>query len=71
MLSRREQEVLAWLARGRSAKAISRILGISQRTVEVHSASIVEKLGARNRLHAVAIAVHAGMAAPYDAADAC
>jgi DNA-binding CsgD family transcriptional regulator len=40
-------------------------LGISPRTVSVHSASITRKLRAKNRSHAVAIAVRAEGAAPH------
>jgi FixJ family two-component response regulator len=47
-LSRREQEVLTSLAAGASNKEAARQLGISPRTVEVHRARIMEKLGAKN-----------------------
>ena len=63
-LSPRERQVLGLIARGRSAKGIGLILKISPRTVSVHSASIIRKLGAENRLQAVAIAVRAGLLAP-------
>jgi len=63
-LSPRERQVLGLIARGKSAKGIGLILKISPRTVNVHSASIIRKLGAENRLQAVAIAVRAGLLAP-------
>jgi len=66
-LSVREREVLALLAQGGTAKSVSQRLGISPRTVEVHAASIVVKLRARNRMHAVAIAVYVGTIVPYEA----
>jgi FixJ family two-component response regulator len=47
-LSRREQEVLTCLMGGASNKEAARQLGISFRTVEVHRARIMEKLGAKN-----------------------
>jgi DNA-binding CsgD family transcriptional regulator len=36
---------------------------ISPRTVNLHAASIIRKLGAENRVHAVAIAVRGGFLA--------
>jgi FixJ family two-component response regulator len=48
LLTRRECEVLARVAAGASNKEAGRHLGISSRTVEVHRARIMEKLGARN-----------------------
>jgi two-component system, LuxR family, response regulator FixJ len=48
MLTPREREVLREIATGASSKEAGRILGISPRTVEVHRARIMDKLGARN-----------------------
>jgi hypothetical protein len=48
LLSPREREVVGYLTRGLHAKEIGEQLGISHRTVEVHKAHIMEKLGARN-----------------------
>jgi two-component system response regulator FixJ len=47
-LSAREMEVLDQIIQGASSKEAGRHLGISPRTVEVHRARIMEKLGARN-----------------------
>jgi FixJ family two-component response regulator len=47
-LTSREREVLDRVAEGMHAKEIALALGISSRTVEVHKASIMEKVGARN-----------------------
>jgi two-component system, LuxR family, response regulator FixJ len=47
-LTAREREVLARIAQGASNKEAGRELGISPRTVEVHRAHIMEKLGAKN-----------------------
>ncbi len=63
-LSAREKEILSLFARGGSAKAIAFALGVSHRTVEAHSARIVAELAAENRMHAVAIAVGAGVVSP-------
>lgn len=47
-LSPREREVLQLVANGQSNKQCGKELGISSRTVEVHRAHVMEKLGARN-----------------------
>ncbi|GAB1717571.1 MAG: two component transcriptional regulator, LuxR family [Nitrobacter sp.] len=48
LLTCREREVLSQVARGASNKEAGRRLGISPRTVEVHRARIMDKLGAKN-----------------------
>ncbi len=47
-LTGRERDVLGLLAYGASNKEAGRRLGISPRTIEVHRARIMDKLGARN-----------------------
>jgi FixJ family two-component response regulator len=47
-LTPREREVLRLIAGGASNKEAGRELSISPRTVEVHRARVMEKLGARN-----------------------
>ena len=47
-LTSREREVLQLIAQGQSNKEAGRELGISPRTVEVHRARVMQKLGARN-----------------------
>ncbi len=47
-LTPREREVLQLITNGQSNKEAGRDLGISPRTVEVHRARVMEKLGARN-----------------------
>ncbi|KZM51419.1 response regulator [Labrenzia sp. OB1] len=55
VLTRRELEVLKEITNGASNKEAGRTLGISPRTVEVHRARIMEKLGARNAADLVRI----------------
>jgi len=56
-LTPREREVLLWLKCGRNTPEIATILQISGRTVKFHIGNIIDKLGAENRLHALAIAI--------------
>ncbi len=56
-LTARELEVLKWLKEGKGNYEISRILQISQRTVNYHANNIRQKLNAMNRTHAVVIAL--------------
>ena len=58
-LSMRETEVLEYLSDGRSNKEIARVLGISPRTVEVHRANMMIKLGATHPASAVRIKLDA------------
>jgi two-component system, LuxR family, response regulator FixJ len=55
LLTPREYQVLKLIADGTSNKQIGRELGISPRTVEVHRAHVMEKLGARNAVDLVRI----------------
>lgn len=57
-LTPREREVLTWVAAGKTAWEIGEILNIAQRTAEEYAQKAVTKLGATNRTHAVALAVH-------------
>jgi DNA-binding CsgD family transcriptional regulator len=54
-LTPREREVAVLVADGASSKEAGRRLGISPRTVELHRAHIMEKLGARNAADLVRI----------------
>lgn len=54
-LTPREREVLQLITNGQSNKEAGRELGISPRTIEVHRARVMEKLGARNTAHLIRI----------------
>jgi RNA polymerase sigma factor (sigma-70 family) len=56
-LTPREREVLTLAGKGLHAKEIAEKLGISPRTVEVHKARLMEKLGARNVSELVRFAI--------------
>ncbi len=60
-LSKREREVLALIAAGRSNKEIGHELSISERTARFHVTSILAKLGATTRAQAVAVAGQRGL----------
>jgi DNA-binding NarL/FixJ family response regulator len=60
-LSERELEVLMTVARGNANKVIGAELGISEDTVKAHMKSILAKLGANDRTHAVVLAVKRGI----------
>lgn len=60
MLSARESEVLFGLVAGRQNKVIANELGISPRTVEIHRANLMAKLGVRSLPQAVRLALAAG-----------
>jgi FixJ family two-component response regulator len=60
LLTPRERVVLTQIAEGASNKEVGRRLGISPRTVEVHRARIMEKIGARNAADLVRIVLSSG-----------
>ena len=54
-LSKRELEILGWVARGKTNPEIGLILNISRRTVHKHLEHVYVKLGVENRMAAVAL----------------
>ena len=60
-LTPREMEVLRLMAQGKTNQEIARSLSISTRTVKAHINSIMSKLYAANRTHAVLVALHRGI----------
>ena len=59
-LTEREVDVLRKVATGHSNKVIGAVLGVSEATVKSHLKSILSKLGANDRTHAVTIAMRRG-----------
>jgi DNA-binding CsgD family transcriptional regulator len=53
-LTAREQEVLAWVARGKTNAEIARLLWLSPATVRKHLENVYAKLGVSTRTAAVA-----------------
>ena len=58
-LALRSRIVLA-AAEGLSSTQVAKDLGVSVATVEKHVRNCLRKLGARNRAHAIALALHLG-----------
>jgi DNA-binding NarL/FixJ family response regulator len=56
-LTRRQREILQLLANGESTAVAARELDLSEETVKTHTKHALARLGARNRTHAVAIAL--------------
>ena len=62
-ISSREQEVLLHVTRGLTNREIGALLHISDKTVRNHVISCLEKLGAKDRTEATAIAIRRGLVA--------
>ena len=62
-LSDREMEVLSRLVQGKQNKVVARELDISPRTVEVHRARIMQRLGVTNFAELVRLSVMSGLTA--------
>ena len=56
-LTRREQEILALIAAGKSNQEIAETLYITPGTVRVHVHAIIQKLGVRDRTQAAVLAI--------------
>jgi len=59
-LTPREREVLDLLVRGNANKAMAGELGLSQRTIEIHRAHVMEKMGVRSVAQLVGLVHDAG-----------
>ena len=60
-LSPREVEILKYVAQGYGNKTIALVLGISEQTIKNHITSILRKLAANDRTHAVVLALRHGL----------
>jgi DNA-binding NarL/FixJ family response regulator len=60
-LTPREQSLLSRLAQGMTNREIAQAMNIAETTVKTHLKNILEKLHARNRLEAAAIALRLGL----------
>jgi DNA-binding NarL/FixJ family response regulator len=59
-LTTRESEILKHVSTGNSNRDIGKLLFISEQTVKAHLRHIMDKLGASDRAHSVAIAIRRG-----------
>ena len=59
-LSIRETEVVGLIAQGLRNKGVAEKLSISEETVKMHVKNVMQKLNAKDRTHAVAIAIQRG-----------
>jgi DNA-binding NarL/FixJ family response regulator len=59
-LSPREREIMHLMAEGGTAEAIGTALGVSVETVRTHVRNVIRKLQARNRVHAISLALERG-----------
>jgi two-component system response regulator FixJ len=60
-LTRREREVLSCVANGLSSRMIGEKLAISHRTVEIHRANMLTKIGASHTSEAIRVAIEAAL----------
>ena len=63
-LTPREKEVLDLVTAGKANKVIAGDLDVSQRTVEIHRARVMEKMGASSLAHLVRMVIAAGEDTP-------
>jgi len=60
-LTQREQEVLKWLARGKTYDDVGEVLKVSFGTIQFHVRNVRRKLGTTNTTHTVAEALRYGL----------
>ena len=65
-LTQREAQILNYIAQGNSNKQIAYTLDISEQTIKNHVSSILRKLNANDRAHAVALAMRNGWLSPEE-----
>lgn len=59
-LTPREREVLAMVTQGKSNKVVAADLALSERTVEIHRAHVMQKMAANSLAHLVRMVIDAG-----------
>ena len=64
MLSLREQQVLTWIARGKSSSETATILQISISSVDTYTRRIFSKLGVNDRVSAAVAGINLGLVSP-------
>lgn len=64
LLTDREREVLAYIAKGLSKKGIAREMGISDKTVDHHCSNVMTKLDIHDRVQLARFAVREGLVPP-------
>ncbi len=60
-LTQRQRQILEMLADGRSTTFAADALGLGEETVKTHTKNLMGRIGARNRAHAVALALRQGL----------
>jgi DNA-binding NarL/FixJ family response regulator len=61
LLTRRQRQILQLYADGQSTARVAKRLGLSTETVRTHTKATLSRLGARDRAHAVAIALRSSL----------
>jgi DNA-binding NarL/FixJ family response regulator len=61
LLTARERQLLSLVARGHGNRAAAQVLGIAEETAKGYLSNIMQKLHARDRTHAVVIAMQRGL----------
>jgi DNA-binding CsgD family transcriptional regulator len=61
VLTQRERECLFWVSEGKTSDEIATIVGLAGSTVNGHLATAMQKIGAPNRVTAMAIAIRQGL----------
>ncbi len=64
-LTPREEDILTWLARGKTRGEIAIILSLSEDSVKTYTERARRKLNASNTTQATTLAVTLGLIAPY------
>ena len=60
-LTPREIEIMTYSANGKSAWDISKILSLSENTINEHIKNVCQKLGVYNKSHAIAVSIVHGL----------